>query len=112
MPATLALAILLGLAATLRPGRLANALARGPLAFAGRISYSAYLYHVPLLLLWNAYARGVEAWISLPAYLATLTLVSWTSWRYVEQPFLQAKQRSPRGEVGKERIESLERAEF
>lgn len=97
MPATVALAILLALAATLRPGRIASALARGPLAFAGRVSYSAYLYHVPLLLLWNVYARGISGWISLPAYIAALTAVSWISWRYVEQPFLRPRRESVRG---------------
>jgi peptidoglycan/LPS O-acetylase OafA/YrhL len=54
-------------------------LSRGPLAFLGRVSYSAYLYHLPLLLLWNAYARSVPSWLSLPAYLALLLAVSWLS---------------------------------
>jgi peptidoglycan/LPS O-acetylase OafA/YrhL len=111
MPATLALAILLALAASLRPGPLASVLARGPLAFAGRISYSAYLYHVPLLLLWNVYARDIQGWIALPAYLGVLTAVSWISWRHVEQPFLQAKRKNGGREEGKENIEALERAE-
>jgi peptidoglycan/LPS O-acetylase OafA/YrhL len=111
MPATLALAILLALAASLRPGALTNALARGPLAFAGRISYSAYLYHVPLLLLWNVYARGIWAWLSLPAYATALAAISWASWRYVEQPFIGTKRRAGRGEEGREDIEALERAE-
>jgi peptidoglycan/LPS O-acetylase OafA/YrhL len=61
-------------------------LARGPLAHAGRVSYSAYLYHLPLLLLWHRWAGMGPA--SLPAYLSVVLAAAWLSWRYVEQPFL------------------------
>jgi peptidoglycan/LPS O-acetylase OafA/YrhL len=95
MPAMVALAMLLWLAATAR-GRFAiSVLGGGPLAFAGRVSYSAYLYHFPLLLLWNLYARGLEGWLALPAYLALLGAVAWTSWRWVEQPFITSASASP-----------------
>ena len=89
MPSALALALLLGLAATSRAGLAWRALAGGPLAFAGRVSYSAYLYHFPLLLLWNLYAPGFPGALALPAYLALLFAIAWASWRYVEQPFLR-----------------------
>jgi len=62
------------------------ALGRGPLAFVGRVSYSAYLYHLPLLYLWNRYAP-FPAWLSLPLYLAALLALSWRSWRHIEQRF-------------------------
>jgi peptidoglycan/LPS O-acetylase OafA/YrhL len=62
------------------------ALGRGPLAFAGRVSYSAYLYHLPLLYLWNRYAT-FHGWLSLPLYLAVLLALSWLSWRHIEQRF-------------------------
>ena len=65
-------------------------LGRGPLAFAGRVSYSAYLYHVPLLLIWNAWAKDVDGRLALPAFMTLLAAVSWLSWRYVEQPFLRS----------------------
>jgi peptidoglycan/LPS O-acetylase OafA/YrhL len=48
-----------------------------------------------LLLLWNLYARGVEGWLALPAYLALLGAVAWTSWRWVEQPFITSASASP-----------------
>jgi peptidoglycan/LPS O-acetylase OafA/YrhL len=86
--APICLAALLFWAVTTRVAFVQRVLSRGPLAFLGRVSYSAYLYHLPLLLLWNAYARAVPSWVSLPACLATLLAVSWLSYRYVEQPFL------------------------
>jgi peptidoglycan/LPS O-acetylase OafA/YrhL len=64
-------------------------LGRGPLAATGRISYSAYLYHLPLLILANQYLAGVAAWMVIPLYVAATLAVAWVSWRYVEQRFLR-----------------------
>ena len=85
----LCLGLLLFWSVTTRWTLVQRVLARGPLAFLGRVSYSAYLYHLPALLLWNAYARSIPRWLSLPLYLAALLVISWTSWRFVEQPFLR-----------------------
>ncbi|WP_212758039.1 acyltransferase family protein [Usitatibacter palustris] len=63
-------------------------LAQGPLAFVGRVSYSTYLYHLPLLLVWNKYAPDLS-WAGFPVYLALLLALSWLSWRFVERPFMQ-----------------------
>ena len=87
----LALALFLWLAVTAKHGFAARVLGGGALAFAGRVSYSAYLYHVPLLLLWDADARGRGGWLALPAYLAALASIAWISWRYVERPFLEGR---------------------
>jgi peptidoglycan/LPS O-acetylase OafA/YrhL len=66
-------------------------LAGAPLAFAGRVSYSIYLYHLPLLLLVNAYAPALTgSWLVLPLYLAGVFGVAWLSYRYVE-----ARERTP-----------------
>ena len=92
---TFTLAILLLAAAF--GGRVAHALLdRGPLAFAGRVSYSAYLYHLPLLLLWNANVPWRDSGGALPAYLAVVLLAAWISWRLVEQPFLRRANAIPR----------------
>ena len=64
-------------------------LANRPLAFVGRISYSVYLYHLPLLLVWNRFAPPALGWLSLPAFLALTLLAGWLSYRFVEQPFLK-----------------------
>jgi len=69
-------------------------LARGPLRFIGRVSYSAYLYHFPLLLVWNEWRVLDGRWTSMPAYLAVLGLLSWLSYRFVELPFMRRRGRS------------------
>lgn len=69
-------------------------LGRGPLRFVGRVSYSAYLYHFPLLVVWNEWRVLDGRWTSLPAYLAALGLLSWLSYRFVELPFMRRTRRS------------------
>lgn len=61
-----------------------------PLLFIGRISYSAYLYHLLVLVLWNTFMPPM-GWASLPLYVATVLSVAWISWRYVEVPFLRKR---------------------
>ena len=76
-------------------------LANRPLAFVGRISYSVYLYHLPLLLLWNRFAPPL-GWLSLPAFLALTLLAGWLSLRFVEQPFLDNRGQTPIKPIAKE----------
>lgn len=77
-----------------RNGGLARVLlANRPLAFAGKVSYSAYLYHMPLLLLWNKYFALQASPLSLPLYVAVVLAVSWASFRLVEQPFIRRRER-------------------
>ena len=63
-------------------------LANRPLLFTGRCSYSIYLYHVPLVLLWNRYAPRDLGMLTLPLYLAALFAISWVSWSFVERRFI------------------------
>lgn len=88
-PAALAIAIfaLVSRAPALAQPLLANA----PLAFVGRVSYSAYLYHVPLLLLFNKYGPRDATWLAFPAFVAALLALAWISYRCVERPFLQSR---------------------
>ena len=60
-------------------------LANRALLFVGRCSYSVYLYHLPLLLLWNRYAPRDLGAGSLPIYLGMVLAVAWASWRFVER---------------------------
>jgi peptidoglycan/LPS O-acetylase OafA/YrhL len=62
-------------------------LANRPLAFTGRVSYSMYLYHLPLLAIWNQYVSARAGWLSFPLYLALTLLVAWLSWRWIEVPY-------------------------
>ena len=66
-------------------------LANPPLIFVGRTSYSAYLYHLPLLLLWNKFGPKDLGWLSLPLYLSIVLTVAWASWRFVERRYMQTE---------------------
>ena len=68
------------------PARL---VAIAPLPFVGRVSYSAYLYHLPLLLLWNRFHILDGSALSLPVYIATLLAVAALSYHYVEAPYMR-----------------------
>ena len=87
MVPTAALAVILHAAS--RTGTwISTLLGRGPLAFVGRVSYSMYLYHLPLLLIATPLLPS-GAWLSLPAYFAVALTAAWLSWRFVEQPWLR-----------------------
>jgi len=73
------------------PGVLPRSIASWPLAALGKISYSAYLYHLPVLLLFNAFAPAAGGLVALPLWVATVVLVSAASYRYVERPFLRSR---------------------
>ena len=60
-------------------------LERKPVVFLGRISYSVYLWHWPLLALFHTRYAHVP-WISGWIFLGSL-IVGWLSWRWVERPF-------------------------
>ena len=68
-------------------------LGNAPLAFLGRISYSVYLYHLPLLLLWIRYSP-IEGWLAAPVYSALLLAIGWLSYRFVERPFMRPSRAS------------------
>ncbi|HXF79837.1 MAG TPA: acyltransferase [Usitatibacter sp.] len=87
--APLALCVLLYAAA--RGGTWTSALlARGPLAFTGRVSYSMYLYHLPLLLVLAPWLDSLPH-AALPAYLAAAIAAGWISWRFVERPWMRGR---------------------
>jgi peptidoglycan/LPS O-acetylase OafA/YrhL len=67
---------------------LSRLAAAWPLASLGRVSYSAYLYHLPLLLLFNAFLPSVAGGFAPMLWVAIVVLVSAASFRFVERPFL------------------------
>lgn len=70
------------------PTFVAAALSLRPIVFVGRISYSMYLWHWPVLVFFRHYNNGAMPSALEGAFLAALTFVlSVLSWRYVEQPF-------------------------
>ena len=90
-----ALAIVMWAAISKRPAWATNVLGWAPLTLIGRVSYSMYLYHLPLLLLFNQYAPLLGG-LTFLAYFALLVLASSLSFRFVERPFMQKPRRSAR----------------
>ena len=74
---------------------LSGLVASPPLAALGRISYSAYLYHLPLLLLFNAFLPGTEAFPPFVLWLLAVLGVATASYRLVEVPHLLASRAEP-----------------
>jgi len=52
----------------------------------GEASYSIYILHVPLRLLWDDLKFGLPLWLNLPLYFAALVVFSVFSFRCVETP--------------------------
>ena len=70
---------------------LSRLAASWPLAALGRISYSAYLYHLPVLLLFNAFLPGAGGWFAFPLWFAIVVLGAAVSYRFVELPYLRRR---------------------
>lgn len=88
-PGMLAIPPVLGAALLILAGERGNALSRAlsakPLVWVGLVSYSAYLWHWPLMAFWR-YGHGSIAWpAAVIIFVLTMTL-AWLSYRYVEQP--------------------------
>ncbi len=73
------------------PGWARRALALRPLVLTGTISYSLYLWHLPVMMYVN---RNATAW-PLALRMAMALVVTWVlsalSYRFVERPFLRKK---------------------
>jgi peptidoglycan/LPS O-acetylase OafA/YrhL len=67
---------------------VAGILSLRPLQFLGQISYSLYLWHWPLIVLWRQYRSGEALTIPEAVMLAgAATLIAFASWRWIEEPF-------------------------
>jgi len=67
------------------------------LVFIGLISYSLYLWHWPVLVLVRSvgwYARGMPT-VPTSVIIIAITLLSWASWRWIEQPFRKQSVAAP-----------------
>ena len=86
MPAVLGAALIINPASA--SSFVARILSFQPLPFVGKISYSLYLWHWPLIVFWRQYRSGAALTLVDAAFLAGASmLVAFASWKWVEQPF-------------------------
>jgi peptidoglycan/LPS O-acetylase OafA/YrhL len=78
-----------------------------PLAFIGRISYSMYLYHLPVLFVFNRYAHPLIGWVAFPAYFVAIVSISTLSFRFIERPFMRLAASRPRAPARKDSPDGL-----
>jgi peptidoglycan/LPS O-acetylase OafA/YrhL len=92
-PGLTALLPCLGAAAILYAGQshgqtlVARLLSIRPLVGIGLVSYSLYLWHWPLLVLWAYYLDRSLTPVEIATAIAVALALSVLSWRFVEQPF-------------------------
>jgi peptidoglycan/LPS O-acetylase OafA/YrhL len=94
-------ATVLGSVALLHSGRdgttpAARLLSMRPLVLTGLISYSLYLWHLPVLTLARLHLGELRAQALLPALLALTGLLSWLSYRWIEQRWRRSRPSTPR----------------
>lgn len=79
-----ALVIAAGVAGPTAGGGL---LALPAIAFVGRISYSLYLWHWPILVFARVYLGRDLHWEEACCLIGLITITAYLSWRFIEQPF-------------------------
>ncbi len=87
-----ALPAVVGAALIINPASASSSVARvlsfQPLQLVGKISYSLYLWHWPLIVFWRQYRSGAALTLVDAAIVAGASLlVAFMSWKWVEQPF-------------------------
>lgn len=66
---------------------VARALSTRPIAYIGKISYSLYMWHWPVLVLGRHAQAGLLSTTDILVLLSLTFVISALSWRYIEQPF-------------------------
>ncbi|MBX9450571.1 MAG: acyltransferase [Mesorhizobium sp.] len=84
IPVTLGTGLLLASGTCQQP--VARLLGFGPLRFFGKVSYSMYLWHWPVLAFQRYYSPDLSLQQKL-ASVCAIVLLAWLSYRFVEQPF-------------------------
>jgi len=81
-----------------RSGRMNAALSWEPVVWIGKISYSLYLWHWPVFVLFR-WTVGLDAWLMRVAAVGATFALAWASYSWVENPFRKAafvRNRPPR----------------
>jgi peptidoglycan/LPS O-acetylase OafA/YrhL len=76
---------------------VARGLGARPVVFLGQISYSLYLWHLPVLVAFAGVDR--EAGWRTVAGVATAIALAACSWRFIERPFLRRRSEGDRGHL-------------
>ncbi len=87
--AATAAVIVAAVPATGLAGRVAS---MPPVLFLGRISYSLYLFHWPLIVFYSLYSPAKLSGFERAGILAVGIVLAWLSWRFVESRFRGAQQ--------------------
>lgn len=77
-------------------GRL---LSTAPMVGIGKISYSLYLWHWPVIVLFVYWKMDMPAGAEIAVLIALAFMLAWASWRFVEQPFRQPAGGPNRGKL-------------
>ena len=86
-PGLNALAPTLGAALIIYPRHTRAGVALGWLAPLGRISYSLYLWHWPIMVFWRTYTNSAALSTAEALWIIALSIgLSILSWRFIEQP--------------------------
>jgi peptidoglycan/LPS O-acetylase OafA/YrhL len=68
----------------------------GPLLFLGKISFSIYLIHQPVLYLGQHHNwLGLSTWLAIPFALLLIWLMSWLSYLIFERTFINIYRKRP-----------------
>lgn len=80
------------LAFTGKKNSINRILSTPPLVFIGKISYSLYLWHWPLIVYWRHYTSGAPITTLEQSTIGILSIfIGYLSWRWIETPFRHAK---------------------
>lgn len=67
-------------------GKLGRLLGSAPFVFVGKISYSLYLWHWPVMVYWNYVREGQLGGFDYVGMLILSSLLGYASWRLIEVP--------------------------
>lgn len=67
---------------------ISNFLSRSPFTFIGKISYSLYLWHLPIIVFYQNYTNHIKFTLNeILVIMPILFIISYLSWRFIENPF-------------------------
>lgn len=88
------------ISAGVSPASSLNSIFSHPIpVYVGDLSYVLYLWHWPIIVLWQLLSQSTETWGSVGLLLLTLGVVSIVTHHLLEKPFLRARHRWSKWQV-------------